>query len=132
MNQMPSMPAPLSPATSSPESSDSVGSPSSAEDSVSSDAGSAEAETPVESPVAFHDPTKLSNTTKIQSTPRRGIKVVAVEKGFYNQSRIEPGLGEKSEFTIRSEEDFGEWFRCIDPVLEAKREEAMKLKKVRS
>lgn len=119
-NQMPSMPSLKTQGTSSSESSGSDLSPSFAEDSVSSDAGSAK-----ENP-AIIDPSKSGNLAEVR-TVRRGIEVVALEKGFYNQNRIAEG----NRFTIKSEEDFGTWFRCIDPVMEGKRLEAIKNKRVR-
>lgn len=117
---MPSMPSIKSGSTDS--SSESDLSPSFAEDSVEQSAGSAEVDT--ERPILI-DTSKSGNQAEVR--PRsRGIKVVAVEKGFYNQMRLNDG----DEFTIRSEEDFGSWFRCIDMVLEEKRKAAMKNKKV--
>lgn len=118
--QMPSMPSikPIS-----PDSSELDLSPSFAEDSGEQSSGSAEVEI---APVAILDPSRNANLAEVRPAAR-GIQVVATEKGFYNQLR----LAEGNEFTIRSEEDFGSWFKCIDPVFEKKRIAAMNNKKVK-
>ena len=130
-NQMPAMPS-LStnaqpPASSSPESvKDSGLSPSFAEVSVEKSAETAEVEIEEFETPKIADAVQISNhATKAVAPLRRGIKVVAADKGFYNQMRLEPG----NEFTIRSEEDFGEWFRCVDMVMEQKRIDFLKAKK---
>lgn len=54
---------------------------------------------------------------KVSLPPTKGIRVVATRKGFYNQMRYKDG----DQFLIRSEADFGEWMKCLDPGMEAKR-----------
>lgn len=57
-----------------------------------------------------------ANEIKLQ-TPKKGIEVVATRKGFYNQNRLRDG----DKFYIKSPEDFGDWFRCTDPLFEKER-----------
>lgn len=64
---------------------------------------------------------------KAPSTPKKGIEVVALRKGFYNQFRINEG----EKFLIRSEKDFGDWFRCTEPSFEKKRIEFINAKKAK-
>lgn len=123
MPQMPTMPAkPQNQDASSSEFTDSEVSPSSAEGSTPSGVELSE-----DVPEIVNLTNKSANVSEVRSTPKKGIRVVATEKGFYNQLRREPG----QEFNIKSEEDFGEWFYCIDPVAEAKRVEYVKSKKVK-
>lgn len=123
MPQMPTMPSKPQSDASSSEFTDSEVSPSSAEGSAPSGVELSEDDTPeIINPV-----NKSANVSEVRSTPKRGIRVVATEKGFYNNLRREPG----DEFIIKSEEDFGEWFYCVDPVTEAKRVDYVKNKKVK-
>ena len=62
-----------------------------------------------------------------QAPTKKVIEVVATRKGFYNQNRIKEG----EKFNLRSEAEFGEWFKCINPVLEKKRQEFLKNKKAK-
>lgn len=69
-----------------------------------------------------------SNEMKMpQPVAKRGIPVVATRKGFYNQNRYKEG----DKFSIRSEEEFGEWFKCVDPAMEAKRVKFLKDKLIK-
>lgn len=77
-------------------------------------------------PVIETPDTVNSSVAKV-SVPSKGIKVVATRKGFYNQTRMKEG----EEFTIKSEEEFGEWFKCVDPKFEEKRQAFYKSKKVK-
>ncbi len=56
-------------------------------------------------------PTKAKGPiTKAAAAVKTGLKVVATEKGFYNNRRL--NIGDK--FTIRSEQDFSEnWMKYI-------------------
>ena len=56
---------------------------------------------------------------------KKAIECIADRKGFYNQERLEEG----DKFKIKSEEEFGEWFHCVDPDLERKRKLFLKEKK---
>jgi hypothetical protein len=68
----------------------------------------------------------FNNKTKVDVLPsKKGIEVVALRKGFYNQNRYNEG----SKFSIKSENDFGEWFYCVDKYFENKRQEFLKAKK---
>lgn len=58
-----------------------------------------------------------SNVIVTASNPKKGIKVVATRKGFYNQMRYSEG----DEFIIKSKEDFGDWMKCVDKELEKER-----------
>lgn len=68
-----------------------------------------------------------SNNSQVSApkAPKGGIAVVATGKGFYNQERLREG----DKFSIRSEEDFGQWFKCEDKFWEARRVEFFKQKK---
>lgn len=68
------------------------------------------------------------NEVKAPVAAQRGIKVVATRKGFYNQMRYREG----EQFVIRSEEDFGEWMKCVDPSFEKKRQEFYKQKRLKA
>jgi len=61
------------------------------------------------------------------SVPKKGIEVVAMAKGFYNQNRYVEG----DKFSIRSEQEFGEWMKCVDPAMEKRRIEFYKNKKAK-
>lgn len=61
-------------------------------------------------------PSEPSNHVKLQ-VPKKGIEVVATRKGFYNQNRLRDG----DSFHIKSTQDFGDWFRCVDPMFEKER-----------
>lgn len=69
-----------------------------------------------------------SNEVKVPLKSKGGIKVVATRKGFYNQMRYKEG----ESFTIRSEEEFGEWMKCVEPIFEKKRLEHFKLKRLKA
>ncbi len=131
---MPSMPI-MNPTASSAESNDSGLSPSFAEGAGSHDSAPANGsendlgyDEVSQAPKAI-DPSKNVHNQVAVKAPllRRGIEVVAVDKGFYNQDRKVTG----DKFFIVSEEEFGDWFRCTDPVLEAKRVEFIKNKKMK-
>lgn len=70
---------------------------------------------------------KSNTTVNLPVVPKSGIEVVATRKGFYNQTRIKEGV----EFKIKSEEDFGDWFKCKDPVFEKRRANFIKEKKAK-
>lgn len=70
----------------------------------------------------------ISNLVAAPVAPKGGIKVVATRKGFYNQMRYKEG----DQFIVRSEEDFGEWMMCLDPVFEKKRIEQFKQKRIKA
>lgn len=55
------------------------------------------------------------------------IKVVALRKGFYNQHRLKDG----EEFTVKKFDELGEWMKCLDPDLQKKHLENIKVKKAR-
>lgn len=58
--------------------------------------------------------------------PSGTIEVVAMRKGFYNQQRYEEG----DKFLIRSEDDLGEWMKCVDASKEKHRVELFRKKKL--
>lgn len=62
-----------------------------------------------------------------QAAPKvsRGIDVVALRSGFYEQRRIIEG----EKFTVKKAEQLGSWMRCIDPVMQKKHQENLKAKK---
>ena len=68
-----------------------------------------------------------SSTIAVPLISKQGIEVVAIRKGFYNRNRYKEG----DKFFIRSEEQFGEWMKCVDPILEKKRIELYKSKKAK-
>jgi len=53
------------------------------------------------------------------------IQVVALEKGFYNQQRINPG----EKFLVKDMKGLGKWMRCVNPEIQKVHEEAMKIKR---
>lgn len=55
----------------------------------------------------------------------KGLKVQALEKGFYNQHRIR----ENEVFVIKKWEDRGRWMKFLDPDLQKKHLEEIKAKK---
>lgn len=55
----------------------------------------------------------------------KGIEVVALRKGFYNQNRIK----ENEKFTVKSFEELGEWMKCLDPDIEKEKNKFFKEKK---
>lgn len=122
MNQMPQMPRMPEPNLDSSDSRSEL-SPF-AEDSVVNAAESNVLDTPRPS-LANPDSDNASQRTII--VPKKGIEVVAVRKGFYNLNRIKEG----TKFFIKSEEQFGEWFKCVDPFFEKKRQEFVKAKKAK-
>jgi hypothetical protein len=67
----------------------------------------------------------VANQFKMPMTSNKGIECVASRKGFYNQTRLREG----DSFTLRSENEFGDWFKCVDKDLEKKRVEFIKMKK---
>ncbi len=122
MPQMPSFKQSPHEAASSAESNDSVLS-----SSFAGESGDSSPDSLVEpTPQLFEPGKNVHNLTKVEG-PKRGIEVVANDKGFYNQIRRKVG----DKFIIRSEQDFGDWFRCVDPNLEKKRVEFIKAKKAR-
>jgi hypothetical protein len=64
---------------------------------------------------------------KVAPSPRKGIEVVAMRKGFYNQQRYEPG----DQFFIRERSELGEWMKCVDAGEEKYRVDFFKKKKSR-
>jgi hypothetical protein len=102
------------------------------EDSMSSDL-SADLGAPSHLADDFQKPSIVSpddsnfSEKKIPLAPKKGIEVVATMKGFYNQMRYREG----DKFLIRSTEEFGEWFKCVDPALEKQRVLFIKEKKAR-
>lgn len=71
--------------------------------------------------------TKVQTSIVMPQAPAKGIEVVAIRKGFYNQNRIKEG----DRFFIRDDKDFGEWMTCVDPVWERRRKEFYKIKKAK-
>lgn len=67
----------------------------------------------------------LATEIKAPIAPSKGIEVVAMGFGFYNQSRKIEG----DRFFVKSFEEVGSWMRCIDPLFEKKRVEFLKSKK---
>ena len=75
----------------------------------------------------LEDPNK-NNSDKEISVPVTGnkaIEVVATQKGFYNQRRVEEG----TTFKMKCFEDLGTWVKCTDSAIEKKRVEFFKNKK---
>jgi hypothetical protein len=70
---------------------------------------------------------EMASSVKAPSAAKKGILVVAIEKGFYNQQR--KAIGDK--FNIKSEEEFGSWFKCVDKEDEKRRVEHLKAKKAK-
>lgn len=70
-----------------------------------------------------------NNSTNVAAVlaPKKGIEVVAMSSGFYNQKRIREG----ESFFIKSEQEFGSWMKCKDSAMEKKRIEFYKLKKAK-
>lgn len=56
------------------------------------------------------------------------MEVVAMRDGFMFNTRIKEG----DKFSIKSEEQFGSWFRCLDPKMEEKRIKYLEDKKKRA
>ena len=75
----------------------------------------------------YVDPEKNDSVIDIPEFPKTGIKVVATQKGFYNQKRINPG----EEFTVKTKKRLGSWMKCLDPAIEKKRVEFFKNKKAK-
>lgn len=67
----------------------------------------------------------VSTQVKAPSPSKGRIEVVATRKGFYNQERKAEG----SKFFIKSEEEFGEWFKCVEKHYEEKRRKFLEFKK---
>lgn len=61
----------------------------------------------------------------IPKFPKGGIEVVAIRKGFYNQTRIDVG----KKFKVKKKEDLGEWMECVEFDLERERVKILKEKK---
>lgn len=80
-------------------------------------------------PVIDTPENNLNNKSEVSIplVPKKGIEVVALRKGFYNQMRWNEG----DKFLIRSEKEFGEWFKCTDSYYEKKRLEFYKEKKAK-
>jgi hypothetical protein len=78
-------------------------------------------------PVLQSPDMNIKTQVNVPLTPKRGIEVVAQRKGFYNQQRYKEG----DKFLIKSEKEFGEWMKCIDPSFEKKRVEFLKAKKAK-
>lgn len=94
------------------------------------------AESTLDLDVPLHEPVKpeiinpaanLSSQAVPPLAPSKGIEVVATRNGFYNQMRYRTG----DKFFIRSEQEFGEWMKCVEPYLERKRLEFYRNKKAR-
>lgn len=99
--------------------------------SVSTPSGSslgegASTEAPESESVQYRTP-KDDNASNVVVTSKKSekIEVVALRKGFYGQLRRKEG----DKFKITSEKEFGDWFTCVDPVMEKKRKEFIKKKK---
>ncbi len=119
-NKMPGMPSLVSDgaeALLSPESEVSIG-------SDASDLAESLLEAPVHKPTLISAENKSVSTVKA-SAPKKGLEVVALRKGFYNQHRLREG----DSFTIKSFEDLGDWMKCVDPDLQKKHLENLKYKK---
>lgn len=56
---------------------------------------------------------------------KKGIEVIALHKGFYQNRRKAEG----DEFVIESFEHLGSWMKCKDKEMQAKHEAAMLAKK---
>lgn len=77
----------------------------------------------------FSEQVKDNSTVFLQKVPAEGIECIADRKGFYNQNRIE----ESEKFYLAGPEDFGSWFRCVNPDWEKARSKSIEqsLSKVR-
>lgn len=116
MPQMPNLPS-LNNESSESE----VGASSSPFTEDSAELNAAESDVTVEEDVQIAKPVVVtpsepSNQVKLQ-VPKKGIEVVALRKGFYNQNRLKEG----DTFYIKSTEEFGDWFKCTDPLFEKER-----------
>lgn len=69
-----------------------------------------------------------NNVTLSDKLPEGKIKVIATQKGFYNQKRINEG----EEFYIKSFNDVGSWTKCVDKDHEKKRLAFLKEKKLKA
>lgn len=78
-------------------------------------------------PIISNPDNDSSSQVPVRSVPRKGIEVVSTRKGFYNQSRIKEG----TVFFIKSEDQFGDWFKCVDKFYEEKRLKFLKDKKAK-
>lgn len=70
-------------------------------------------------------PVAAAPAAPVEVKKAKPIEVVADRPGFYNQVRLREG----DHFEIRSEDDWGEWFHCVEPGMEKKRVAFLKEKK---
>lgn len=80
----------------------------------------------IEKPKFTSSEQTISNKLENVKTPRTGIEVVALRKGFYNQNRIRVG----DKFKVGKMTQLGEWMRCTDPEIEKQRVEILKKKRM--
>ena len=80
-----------------------------------------------EKPKLENSESKNSSNVVAPLVPNKGIEVVAMSAGFYNQKRI----GEGESFVIKSFDQIGAWMKCKNPELEKKRVEFYELKKAK-
>lgn len=78
-------------------------------------------------PQLNHFDDDIQTQVSVRSAPNKGIEVVATRFGFYNQDRKREG----DIFFIKSEDEFGEWMKCVDSEMEKKRIEFYKNKKAK-
>ena len=71
-------------------------------------------------------PSPKSNEVVVAPKNSRTIEVIATEKGFYKQMRKSEG----DVFTVEKVEQLGSWMKCTDSVMEKKRQDLMKERKM--
>ena len=71
--------------------------------------------------------TNNNSVVNVPKFPTKGIEVVAMRKGFYNQKRISEG----EKFICKKKEDLGTWMKCLDFDLERERLKFFKDKKAK-
>lgn len=81
----------------------------------------------VQAPQVDKQPEVKQPDVKPEAQPS-GMEVVAMRDGFMFNTRIKEG----DKFSIKSEEQFGSWFRCLDPKMEEKRIKYLEDKKKRA
>lgn len=72
-------------------------------------------------------PGENNSEVNIPPAPKKGIEVIAIRGAFFRQHRVKEG----DKLIIKSEAEFGEWMKCVDPLMERKRKEFYKKKKAK-
>lgn len=91
------------------------------------DSANAESEVEISSKPQIINPQDSNDSQVDVKASKKGIEVVATRKGFYNGSRLKEG----DSFIVKSEEDLGEWMKCVDRSIEKKRVEILNSKKAK-